>query len=47
MKPRLRPLELAVLSTSALLLVGAALAALAVFDEALGWDILGAQIERL
>ena len=47
MKPRLRPLELAVLSTSALLLVGAALAALAVFDEALGWDILGAQIEAV
>ncbi len=47
MTPRLRPLKLAVLSTSVLLLLGAALATLGLFDEALGWDIFGARIEAV
>jgi hypothetical protein len=47
MKPHLRPLKLAVLSTAALLLLGAALAAFAMFDQALGWDIFGSQVEAV
>lgn len=47
MKPRLRPLKLAVGSTTALLLLGASLATLGAFDDALGWDIFPPQLEAV
>lgn len=47
MKSRLRPLELAVLSTTGLLLLGASLATLGAFDDALHWDIFSPRVESV